>query len=157
MYYGTPMRTSALALIVLAACGSKTKQADAPVYTPAMANSVRGLAPTCELQKGANVDDVVEIWNCRGPFGSVTVGLTKGDRVRRIDVKLRSMTAPEAQAQLKSGIGPLAGPELTEKLMTMLLLAPGQRDSAQVASARLEVVSGGTSQVAPEFSVSLSW
>lgn len=152
------MRTTLLAVLLLAGCGGKKANTDAPVYTPAMANSIRGLAPVCELQKNPNVDDVIEIWGCRGAQGTVTVALTEGDRVRRIDVKLRSMTAPEAKVHLKNSLGPLAGPPLTDQLMGILdKLTTGARDSAEQGTARLEVVAAGTSKIAPEYAISVSW
>lgn len=154
------MSRLALALLVLGwlGCGGSKKAHDGPTYTPAVANSVRGLAPTCEIVKNPNVDDVVEIRDCRGPQGTVTIALAANDRVRRVDIKLRPMTAPEAKTHLGHGIGPLAGKELTDKLMAVLeKLATGQRETVEVGTARLEVVAGGTNTLMPEYVINLSW
>lgn len=152
-------RVIALALFVTGwlGCGG-SKGNEGPTYTPALANSVRGLAPTCEIAKGPNVDDVVEIRDCRGPLGTVTLALAPNDRVRRIDVKLRPMTRREARFHLEEGIGPLVGQDLRGKLMSIMdKLKTGERDTAESGSARLEVVVGGTNSLMPEYVVHVSW
>jgi hypothetical protein len=146
-------RAALLALV--AACGtdSTTDDNTGPTFTPGVALALHGVAPDCALKKDASG----ETRTCQGRPGTVLITIGEGNHLREIDIDLRAYIPAHAKVHLVPALQPLLGPSIDQFELELLKLKTGDRTAFEAAGAKIEIVAGGTSEIAPEYSVTLRW
>jgi hypothetical protein len=149
-----PVIRTVLAISLFAACGSKAPpSADGPVYTPRVSYALHGIAPDCTVKKTPDKQ-----YTCSGRPGTVTVWLGTGDRLRHIEIRLISMTLPQAKAHLVPALTPVLDQAALDAFVARLAqLASGDRATLELAGAHVELAALGKSRIAPEYAIDLEW
>lgn len=146
-------------LLALAACGDKDKDkvvevaAAGPIYSPAVANSLRAIAPNCKMERvGAT-----EKRECTGRFGHVWVS-TIGNHLSAVTIALPSKILEEAKGHIGHGLKEVLGREGVDALLArMAMLEIGQRADLTIGNAKVGLIASGRSRIAPEYTVELVW
>jgi hypothetical protein len=154
------VRTALLGLLLaLAACGNGGKDkvveaaAGGPLYSPAVANSLRAIAANCKLEKTG----AVEKRECTGRFGQVSIA-TVGNHLSALTIALPSKLLAEAKGHIGHGLKEVLGHEGVEALLArMAMLETGQRADITVGTAKVALIAAGRSRLAPEYTVELVW
>lgn len=143
---------------VFAACGGDKDKvieppAGGPMYSPAVANSLRAIAANCKLERvGAS-----EKRECTGRFGRVSIA-TVGNHLSTLTIALPSKLLAEAKGHFGHGLKEVLGHDGVEALLARLsMLETGQRADITVGNAKVGLSAGGRSRLAPEYTVELSW
>jgi hypothetical protein len=152
------LRTVVATSIVLAvACGSKdatpAQVGAGPGYTPLVANGIRAIASDCKITKtGAN-----EHHKCIGVKGVIDVAVAS-DKMTDLKIKLRAMIFAEAKGHLSHALRPVLGQPGVQELMAKVeALKTGDRTELAIGNGSITVVAGGTSKLAPEFELAITW
>jgi hypothetical protein len=141
-------------LALLAACGTSDGSEDTgPTFTPGVALALHGVAPDCALKK----DSTGETRTCQGRPGRILIQIGDEDRLREIDIDLRSYLPGHAKVFLIPALKPLLGTGTDVFDAELTKLKPGERTTFELAGAKIDIHAGGTSQIAPEYSVILRW
>ncbi len=152
------MVRTALVALVLAACGGgkdKTVEVSAagPIYSPAVANSLRAIAPNCRMERAG----ATEKRECTGRSGQVWIS-TMGNNLSAITIALPSKLLEEAKGHIGHGLKEVLGREGIEALLArMTMLETGQRADLTIGNAKVGLIAGGRSRLAPEYTVELAW
>ncbi len=148
----------ALAVLTLAACGeSSTKKLEAaatgPMFSPLIANALRAIADHCKLERLGEA----ERRDCTGRQGTVQIALV-GNRFSELTIALPSKILPEAKGHLGPGLSPLLGAASTEQVLAkMSELETGQHVDVTIGNAKIAISAGGTSKIAPAYTLALRW
>lgn len=150
------VRTALLALLLACGGGKETPvelAASGPVYSAAVANSLRAIASNCTMERvGA-----VEKRACRGRFGVVSIATT-GNHLSALTIALPSKMLAEAKGHIGHGLKEVLGHEGVEALLArMSLLEVGQHAELQINNAKVTLTASGRSRIAPEYTVELVW
>ena len=104
-------------------------------------------------------DAMGEVWTCTGRPGSIVISAVGSEkRLRSIEIDLKSMTLPQAKAHLVPALAPVIDTAGTDALAAQLdKMRTGDTAQLAIAGAKVDVVAGGTSTIAPAYSVDLRW
>jgi hypothetical protein len=139
---------------LLAACGTESSSEVAgPTFTPGVALALHGVAPDCMTKK----DAAGETRTCQGRPGTILITIGEENHLREIDIDLRSYIPNHAKVFLVPAVKPLLGPSTDLFEAELLKLKTGERTAFEAGGAKIEIVAGGTSEIAPEYSVVLRW
>lgn len=101
-----------LALVLVLACGSK-ETAQGPAYTPAAAQELAILAPSCELSAGTG--SVREIRTCKGNQATAIISLDAKRHLVKLEIQVNAWTTKLAKDRLDKALRPLlTGPALAK-------------------------------------------
>lgn len=146
-------------LLALVVCGGDKADrvvevaAAGPLYSPAVANSLRAIAPNCKMERAG----ATEKRECTGRFGHVWVSTT-GDHLSAVTIALPSKLLEEAKGHIGHGLKEVLGHEGVDALLArMAMLETGQRADLTIGNAKVGLVAGGRSRLAPEYTVELVW
>jgi hypothetical protein len=125
------------------------------VFTPGVAYALHGVAPDCVMKR----DTAGELWTCTGRPGTILITTDTADpkKLRAIQIDLKSMTLPQAKAHLGPALQPVLAAGTDTMIAELSKLRTGERTSLVVADAKLDIVAGGKSTIAPEYSFTLRW
>jgi hypothetical protein len=141
---------------IVAACGggSAPPPLPGPVYSPIIANQLRGIAPDCKLERVGET----ERRNCTGRNGAVQITLGAGSRFTALTVALPAKILPEAKGHFGAALAGLLGPQGIETFLAKLSsLETGQRADLTIGNAKVGISAGGKSTIAPEYTVEMTW
>jgi hypothetical protein len=134
--------------------GSKAEPAGGPLYTPIIANSLRGVAPNCKLEKTATS----HTRECTGRPGRVAIALDGNDRFSSLTIALKSMVLFEARNHLEPPLEVILGTEGRDQaILALAKLQTGQSDQLVVGNATIAIDAGGPSKIAPAYTVTITW
>src|SRR5262245_17099927 len=93
------------------ACGGNDSgpAANGPVYTARVQYALTGLAPECTLAKPTE-PGIKRQYACVGRPGTLATYVGVGDRLRRVEIRLRSTTLVAAKAHLEPALAPILDP-----------------------------------------------
>ncbi len=150
-------------IAALIACGGDRKPKvdtsgpSGPIYSPSIANALRGIAPDCKLEK----TPTSQTRDCRGRRGIVAIGLREDDHFASLTIALTSMILPEAKGHLEQPLVLLLGAEGRDKVFARLdKMDTGQNDVVVTGPAdlvRVAIAAGGTSAIAPAYTLTITW
>ncbi len=150
-----PRTVLALATIA-AACGGGSKPAvpPGPVFSPIIANELRAIAPDCKLERVGET----ERRDCTGRNGTVQITLGAESHLTGLTIALPSKILPEAKGHLGPALlGTLGAAGVETMLASLSKLDTGQRADLTISNAKVAISAGGRSQIAPEYTVELTW
>jgi hypothetical protein len=146
-------------LATMLACGGNDSgpPANGPVYTAGVQYALTGLAPDCTLAKPTE-PGVKRQYTCAGRKGTLVANVGEGDRLRRVEIRLRSMTLVGAKAHLEPALRPILDQAALAQLGAKLdALALGESATLELGTARATIAAKGPSTLFPEYSLDLTW
>jgi hypothetical protein len=124
------------------------------LYAPSIANALRGIAPDCTLEKTATFHNR----DCTGRRGTVAIRLTGDDHFTALTISLVSMILPEAKGHLDQPLLLVVGASGRDQVIAKLgTLETGQAAELAIDKAKVSITAGGTSRIAPAYTVTLTW
>ena len=89
-----------LGLLLVLACGAESRSpaSNGPAYSPAIANQLSILAPTCETRPGTGA--VKELRTCTGNSARVTISLDARRHLVALSLEYRAWTPNQARGRL---------------------------------------------------------
>jgi len=103
-----------LALLLVVACGTKETASKGPAYTPAIANELAVLAPTCELEPGTGA--IRERRTCKGNQVTATVSLDGKRHLVTLEIELNAWLPKLARDRIDRALGPLLAKPVLAKV-----------------------------------------
>ena len=144
------MTRLALGCLALLACSGKDTTSQGPAYTPAAAQELAVLAPSCEL--GAGTGTVREIRTCKGNHATAIISLDAKHHFVKLEIQVNSWTTKLAKDRLDRALGPV----LTRPVLAKIGEGLGQ----PVSEGTLDGVGFRTTRSADEFAhyeLTLTW
>jgi hypothetical protein len=94
-----------LALLLAVACGTKESGSKGPAYTPAIANELAVLTPSCETEPGTA--GVMERRKCKGNQVSAIIALDSRRHFVNLEIELNAWLPKLARDRIDRALGPL--------------------------------------------------
>jgi len=152
------LRTVLVLVAIVAGCGGgggspAAPPGDGPAFSPAIANQLRAIAPNCKFERV----NAAASRTCTGIHGKVQIALQQ-ERFTTLVIEMPSKILSEAKTHFGNALrGVFDAAGLESVIVAMSKLETGARTDLTIGSAKVGLAAGGTSRIAPAYSIEVTW